>query len=99
MIASKRLEVITSGAAEEIVIEALFSIRLFSYTLVNRVQGSGKRGKRADDDFMDLMHNCLFIIICTEEEAQRAAGALRPIVTEFGGVIAITDCMLVKTEH
>lgn len=98
MVPSKRLEVITSGAADEIVIETLIGIRLFSYTLVNRVQGSGKRGKRVDDDFMDLMHNCLFIIICTEDEAKKAAEALRPIVQEFGGVIAVSDCMLVKTD-
>lgn len=97
MLASKRVEVITSAAAEEIVIETLLSVNMPSYTLVNRVRGSGKRGKRVDDDFMDLMHNCLFIIICSEEEAKKAAEALRAVVSEFGGVITISDCFLVKT--
>lgn len=96
MIPSKKVEIITSSSAEEIVIFAFAESGMKNYTLIDRVQGSGKRGKREDDDFMDLMHNCYFIVLCDQEKAERVAGPLEQIIKEFGGVVMVSDCLAIK---
>ena len=95
MIPSKKIEIITSSSAEELVIAALSEAGLKNYTLIDRVQGSGKRGKREDDDFMDLMHNCLFIIVCDQDKAHKAVARLEKIIKEFGGVVILSDCLAI----
>jgi len=92
MLTSKKIEIITVSSAEELIIEMLEDEDV-SYTLFDRVQGSGKRGRRVDDDFMDIMHNCFFVIVCDSKTAERLMPKIQGIVDEYGGILMISDCL------
>jgi len=92
MISAKKLEIITSSTAEDKVIQLLKRHQILNYTLLRHVEGNGKRGRRSEDDFIEALQNCYFVIICAEQQALMAVEALGPLLANYGGVCALTDC-------
>ena len=96
MLQGKRIEIITSSTAEERVRAILEACGLTGYTFLSHVKGKGKRGVRSDDDFMDVFHNCYFLIACEEAKARQVVEAIRQLIAEQGGVCLMTDCTIVN---
>lgn len=87
----KRLEIITSSV-ERHRIEAIFNdLDLTGYTYIQDVAGMGRRGFHSGDELTDVFKNIIYIIACEEEKADQVTEAIRPILTEFGGICLIND--------
>jgi nitrogen regulatory protein PII len=91
---SKRIEIVIEQPMAERMIEMLRKLDAPGYTLLRNVGGSGDRGDRRADELAGDSSNCLFLIACNDEAVvQRITEGVRPLLTRFGGICLVSDCL------
>lgn len=91
---SKRIEIVIEQALADRVIETLRTLDVPGYTLLRNVGGHGDRGARRADELAGDSVNCLFLIACDDPElVQRIADGVRPLLSRFGGICLVSDCL------
>ena len=94
---SKRIEIVIEQPMAERMIEVLRKLDAPGYTLLRNVGGSGDRGTRRADELAGDSSNCLFLIACDEEAVvQRIVEGVRPLLSRFGGICLVSDCLWVQ---
>lgn len=88
----KRIEIIIEETLARHLAERLQALGAPGYTLIPRARGAGDRGPMRGDDPTGTASNCVFIVICEEDEtAQRIVEGVRPFLTRSGGVCLVSD--------
>jgi len=91
---SKRIEIVIEQPLAERMIETLQRLGAPGYTLLRNVGGGGDRGDRRADELAGDSSNCLFLIACDDPEVvQRITEGVRPLLTRFGGICLVSDCL------
>ena len=91
---SKRIEIVIEQPMADRLIEILRKLDAPGYTLLRNVGGYGDRGTRRADELAGDSSNCLFLIACDDPEVvQRITDGVRPLLTRFGGICLVSDCL------
>ncbi|MBB6428621.1 P-II family nitrogen regulator [Algisphaera agarilytica] len=87
----KRMEIVIGTVHADRVIEALRSVGVTGYTVINGVSGSGDRGTRRIDGVSGAFENCMVISACDESLVDPAVKKIKPILKRFGGLCLVSD--------
>ncbi len=91
----KKIEIITNSVELRKVLEFLERVGVPGYTVIRNVIGKGDRGTASDDIEVTVLSNVYVMTVCTEEQVNEVAEAMRPILKRFGGVCLVSDAQSV----
>jgi hypothetical protein len=93
MTPSYRIEIVIEEPLAPRVVSVFKKLQVPGYTLIPRAGGSGDRGIRRGDELAGDSSNCVFLVICDDRAlVDRITDALQPILTNYGGVCAVSPC-------
>jgi hypothetical protein len=87
----KRLEIIINTLHRERVLKVLHNANITGYTLIDRAQGMGERGFQDGFGLTNTFTNVVFIVACTEQEAESLREPLRALLKHIGGVCLVSE--------
>ena len=76
----------------------IWLIRRIIWRMQSLEQGDlSERARRRADELAGDSSNCLFLIACDEEAVvQRIVEGVRPLLSRFGGICLVSDCLWVQ---
>ena len=92
----KKVEIVTDLLELTTITRALEELGVSGYTIVRDVTGYGGRGRRTGDEITGVFQNSYVMTVCTPELAERIVEMIRPILTRYGGIALVSDCLWVK---
>jgi nitrogen regulatory protein PII len=92
-IAMKRFEIVVGIEQLEQLTELLEKCSVRGYTVLKQAGGLGSRGVRDPGDVLMEQENVMVVLACKDEQAQKIAGELRPVLKGLGGMCLISDCL------
>ncbi len=87
----KKVEIVIDSVHLSKVLDILEKAGVSGYTVVKDVLGKGERGLMAADELTDVFKNSYLFTVCSEENAQRIAEDIKPLLKKVGGVCLISD--------
>lgn len=87
----KKIEIITDMAYLKKLLTLLDEKEVHGYTIVKDVTGKGKRGNKDGHGISAGFKNCYIFMFCDEDEAKVIADIVKPYLTTFGGMCAVSD--------
>lgn len=91
MEACKRFEIIINDVDRDDVLALLEAAGVNGYTLIRDVGGKGEHGEKHADVLTDLFRNCLLVVACAPEAADRLVPELRRFLRDRGGACLVSD--------
>jgi PII-like signaling protein len=98
--AKKRLDIFVEAPALQQVVDALETVGVRGYTVLEAVAGKGHAGRwRLDDSFNNATN--VLVVVCVLDVAQvdQVVEVVFDIVQRQIGVLTISDVMVVRPEH
>lgn len=87
----KKIEIVTDMAYLKKLIQLFEENKVSGYTIIKDITGKGKRGSKDGHGISTGFKNCYIFIFCELEEAKLISDILKPYLTTFGGMCAISD--------
>ncbi len=96
MYSVKRLEIVIDRSYLNRLLNDLESCGIEGYTVLDQVRGKGERGLRESDALADIFTNAYILVACSEETAEKAVAAIRPLLKMSGGMCLLSDAQWVR---
>ena len=92
-----RVEIVVEEALAPRIELMLQDVGIAGFTRIGRASGRGDRGPRRGDDPTGTSTNCVFVVAVESEPLVHAlVEAVRPILSQYGGVCLVSEAQLVK---
>lgn len=96
MIPVKRVEIVVEAVQVRQVVRLIEEAGIGGYTLTRNIAGHGHRGERDADGLSDAFENACFVVAAEPDQANRLVEALRPLLSEGGGMCLVSDALWVR---
>ena len=87
----KKLEIVTDMVYLKRLLLLLDEKNVTGYTIIKDVTGKGRRGNKDGHGVSAGFKNCYIFIFCEEAEAKIISEIVKPYLTTFGGMCAVSD--------
>ena len=87
----KKIEIVADMAYLNKLLSLLDDKNISGYSIVKEISGKGKRGNKDGHGLSSGFKNCYIFLFCEEEEARIITEIVKPYLTKFGGVCAVSD--------
>jgi len=94
----KRVEIVLDDADLPTLLESFTKLGISRYTFIEGVGGMGRHGRRGGDPFSGAFENVYVLVACSQDEADRIAAAVRPLVSRMGGLCLVSDAVLMDDQ-
>jgi hypothetical protein len=87
----KRIEIVTDMAYLKRLLVLFDEKEIHGYTIIKDITGKGKRGNKDGHGMSAGFKNVYIFIFAEEDEARTIAEIVKPYLTTFGGMCAVSD--------
>jgi nitrogen regulatory protein PII len=89
--AAQKIEIVANSLELDRILRALDRVGVKGYTVIRNVIGRGTRGTASDDIDMSMLSNVYIVVVCSVEQGEAIATAVKPILKKYGGVCFASD--------